>query len=419
MIFNQSAIQAICDAWSAEQDDPRKSLPKRSLPDIDKLAQLVEEAFVASLQRVEEQPTRFAIATLPRDEKGRAAILQGRRLEVLAFGTEIPFTADALSKLATACDPSLGCLLVDTGATRGIPWVIWGVAFFESSRLAFGKDPIAGLPCSMGFGSMRPDTLTISSLSPGSLDITRGERRVGQFVMGRFLPALPTPLSETAMGGHIASRILQKKVDKPYAAWYFREYRRWLEYLLVEIGRRGHGGTVIFCPESSWASVGNRCQGGQGMSRDLSLAQIIDTRYQEEQGISQKTGMDNFLSCMIGVEKCNEHIRSRLAFVAQLAVCDGALIIGEHFRPLLYGTMLPVKDWEGTAVTGKDGYGHGGTEYDLGQHGMRHRSAAAFVGEHEELFGFVISQDGPIRGFVRSKDGPLLVWSDCRASAFV
>ena len=419
MIFNRSAIEAVASAWAADREDERKRRTTRVLPEIEKLAWLIEVAFTASLQRVEERSTRFALAILPRTEDDHGTILQGRRSELLPFESAIPLSADALAKLATACDPSLGCLLVDVAGENRDDCLIWGISFYEPSGIGFGGSVESGIACSMNLGAMRPDTLMISSLSPGSLDITRGDSRIGQFVRGSFVPALVTPLSKAAMGAYIGTRILEKGTDLAYGNWYFWEYLRWLEYLLAEIGRRGHGGTLIFCPEVAWTDMRPLCQGGQRVSGDLSLAQIIDARHREEQEMKTAKGIEGMLSGIVGIDKCNEHMMNRLSFIAQLAVCDGAVVMCEHFKPLVYGTMLPARDWEGKVLAGQDGYGHGGEAYDLSQHGMRHRSAAAFIGSHEELFGFVVSQDGPIRGFVRSEDASLLVWRDCRTSMFV
>lgn len=418
MIFSSSVIEAISSTWSAHQEDPRKNQPQRELPDDPALARIIEVAFVASLLEVEGRRTRFALAVLPREETKRDLILGGRPSKTVAFESEIALTADALSRLATACDPSFGCLLVDTPVDSHGIWAIWGLGFYEPSGATFGGRSSAGLPCSIGFSAMRPDSLTITSLSPGSLDIIRGDSRIGQFVMGRFYPALPTPLSRMGMGKHIAKRIREEGASDRQGTWYFDQYVRWLEYLLAEIGRRGHGGTVLFCPRSLWRTVSSSCKGGQKVLGGLSLGQIFDAVYREESSIRPGAQMTDLLSATVGIEKCNEHLRRRLAFVAQLAVCDGALVVAEHFEPLAYGTMLPANDWEGPAVAGEDGYGHGGERYDLRQHGMRHRTAASFVAERERLFAFVISQDGPIRGFARGEAGSLLVWSDCRASAF-
>jgi hypothetical protein len=221
------------------------------------------------------------------------------------------------------------------------------------------------------------------------------------------------------MGADIGKRVSEAGVAQGDSDWYLAFYLRWLEYLLAETAKRGHGGTIVFCPSGAWAAIGALCQGGQRLSGDLSFGQIIAAQYRQEHELRMANGIGGVESCLVGIAKCDEHCAHRLSYVAQLASCDGALVIGEHFRPIAYGTMFPAVDWTGETRAGKDGFGHGGEPYDLLQHGMRHRSAACFVASHAPLFGFVISQDGPIRGFARSSDGVLLVWRDCRASMFV
>jgi hypothetical protein len=418
MIFADSAIEAIARAWQTDQEDPRKNRAARSIPKLEALSYLIEQAFQASLKRVEERPVRFAFAVLPLNEADRTSSLRGRRSEVLALDPLVRFTSDSLAKLGTACDPSLGCLLVDASAETADASMIWGSAFYEPSGIAFGESVRSGLPCSIGFEAWRPDVLVVSSVVPGSLEISRGDVRIGEFAMGEFRPALPTPLSPRAMGEQIAARVRGSGGDSAYEAWYLREYVRWLEYLLAEIGRRGHGGTAIFCPEAAWDRIGLQCQGGYRISGDLSLSQIIRTRYRAELALRQAKDIGAVSSELVDIARCGEHMRNRLAFVAQLATSDGALVVCEDFRPLAYATMLPAGDWPGPVIAGPDGYGHGGGVYDLLRHGMRHRSAAAFVGTHRELLGFVVSQDGPVRGFARGKGEALLVWSDCRSSVF-
>ncbi|GAH10424.1 unnamed protein product, partial [marine sediment metagenome] len=88
-MFNRSAIEDVASAWAADQEDERKGRTTRVLPEIEKLAWLIEIAFTVSLQRVEERSTRFALAILPRSEDDHDTILQGRRSELLRFESAI------------------------------------------------------------------------------------------------------------------------------------------------------------------------------------------------------------------------------------------------------------------------------------------------------------------------------------------
>jgi hypothetical protein len=411
-IFSNDAVESIRNAWDDDQNHPRKNRVKRSLPCPEMLAFLIEEAFIASLDRVEERPTSFAIAVLPREKELLAAIVQGRRAEVIPFEKPIAFSASMLAKLSPGCDPSVGALAVDLEAGEPQGSVIWGAVFFDSSALQLDS----GVGCGVGLDAWRPDTLTVSSSSPGSLNITRADVRIGQFTMGRFIRATPNPLSDMAMGAHIRHR-LSTSSDDAYDAWYFREFIRWLKYLLVEIGRRGHGGTVVHCTEEDWREARNACHGGHGVVGDLSMKSLVDLRHKEEQN-ARRNGVQGLLSAAVGIAKINKHMMDRLGFIAQLAVCDGALVVGEHLAPLAYGVMLPAETALADAVTGEDGFGGGGERYDLQRHGMRHRAAASFAARHEGVFCLVVSQDGPVRGFARDREGSLLVWPDCRETMF-
>jgi hypothetical protein len=115
----------------------------------------------------------------------------------------------------------------------------------------------------------------------------------------------------------------------------------------------------------------------------------------------------------------NRAIANRLNFLAQLACVDGALLLSDHLEPVAFGATVTARKWPGNVVVGPDSFGGGGQEFDLSRLGTRHNSAANFIGAFPYCYGFVLSQDGPIRGFIRKDENTLYCWPDCTVSMTV
>ena len=159
-----------------------------------------------------------------------------------------------------------------------------------------------------------------------------------------------------------------------------------------------------------------------GLSGDLQVRKLFERSIET---LSNKpTDIGSFSSKLLDDTKVRKLTRTRLDFIAQLASADGALLLTEEFEPIAFGAKLDSPDLNGwSIVVGPDGFGGGGEHFDLSELGMRHNSAARFLAAHPMTFGFVVSQDGPIRG-IAVQDGNehkciLLVWKDCRVSMFI
>ena len=118
---------------------------------------------------------------------------------------------------------------------------------------------VQGLTDSMGYplvSDFLPFALMCSRSQPshtGSLIVSRGDSQLGRFVLGNFYPSTPTPFVSRAMGDFVISSIRNSQSYQEHGSSYWHIYRDALEYILLEAGVRGHGGTIIVVPENKIA----------------------------------------------------------------------------------------------------------------------------------------------------------------------
>jgi hypothetical protein len=315
----------------------------------------------------------------------------------------LPFTPENLQKLSTVCDPRISALAISR-STESDGYQIWGIGFFAAA-----SDLFTEIPVSLGsFLSVRPDVLTVTVLSPGSMVISRGNGQIGRFLFGDFVPATPTPFASKAMGNDIISRIKTTQRYERHGVQYWHFYRDALQFLLREASARGHGGTLIVVPETEKEDWRSWFHARYSVTGSLQIGALI------EQILS--TANVGEMVVNLGWKHA---LHERLTQLAQLASADGALLLTRDFEPIAFGATLTAPEWRGEIIVGPDGFGGGGEKFDLVRLGTRHNSAANFVGACESCFGFVISADGPVRGFVRKDAKTLYCWPDCTVSMFV
>lgn len=405
-MFDPIVFEQVRRYWIADQEHPHRGRSQNPIPELGDFAALIETSFVASIQREEGRFANFALTLLFVDATGREQARSGSTQELIKFATALPLIPDAVTKLSPACDHRIGALAVSRLPQISGGYGIWGLLFFGRTTTRFDEVPVS----LQGFTMSRPDLLTVTAVSPGSLLVSRGIALIGRFILGKFTPARPTPFVSGAMGAVIIDSIRDSVGYQKYGNHYWHVYRDALEYLLSAAAARGHGGTIIVVPRNM---VG-KCEAG------------FQPRYGPAGRLRTTTLIEHSLGLMKGSDICitsgiayNGEIATRLDFLAQLSCIDGALLISEDLEVIDFGTTLRGEKWQGKVVIGPDGLGGGGEEFDLSRLGTRHNAAANFVGRFPHCYGFVVSQDGPIRGFVRKDESTLYCWPDCMASMFV
>ena len=402
-MFEARVFEQIREYWIADQNYPQRGPRQGSIPALRDFVVLVETAFVASLKREEERFPKFSVVLLSQKNKDKEQGSSGFKQEILVLNRRLPFNPESLAKLSPACDPQTGALIVSPPEDDSENYEIWGLMFFGPMTNRFNEIPVGD-----DFTTFRPDLLTVTAVSPGSLIVSRGNSQIGRFVLGSFSPATPMPFVSRAMGEFMISSIMNSQGYQRYENLYWHIYRDALQYLLLEAGARGHGGTIIVIPENKVAECRMSFQARYSLQGALRIEKLIE----QILSLPKSYEMSIYLSY-------NRAIVNRLNFLAQLACVDGALLLSGRLELIAFGTTLTAKKWPGNVVVGPDGFGTGGQGFDLSRLGTRHNSAANFIGEFPYCYGFVLSQDGPIRGFIRKDENTLYCWPDCTVSMFV
>lgn len=252
----------------------------------------------------------------------------------------------------------------------------------------------------------RPDIMMVGAISAGSLWITGGESQIERFLNGDFISATPEPFYPEAMGKYILASIDGNDGFKKHEAQYWLLYRGTLDVLLAEGSARGHGGTIIIIPDRRIEEFRDLFSATYSLADNFHLESIIDRL------MSQRS------SHMLDLA-LRKHCPERIEALAQLSCIDGALLLSTRLKVVSFGSVLKAPTWKGEILIGPDGFGGGGAKFDVSKLGARHKSGVNFIGACQGCYGFVISQDGPIRGFVRKERDTILCWPDCNVSMFV
>lgn len=387
-------IQRIIETWDMDQAHPLHGKIPSPLPPFHLLKEVVEIAYLASLEQEEGRPIRFALvmAGLSTDRDPMVAKQESEYLFHLK--SPLPFSVNSITKFAPALDPAISAMAI--GAIgKAEEMSIWGVFTFSPTEHPFSEIPV-WVYGELGY---RPDYFTIYANDAGSLVISRHHSQIGRILNGDFVPATPSPFTVRSLGRHLMEFIKDQPLYKTYEAAYWRIYRDVIEMLLSEASARGHGSIFIFLPAGS-------------LKEKYYLPRF---HFQEQVGIQPLLGQllqdDLDVPTSIAVRKT---VAERIRFLSQLGVIDGAVILSTELDLVCFGAMLIAPAWKGSIITGPDGSGEdGGEPLNPGRLGTRHNAGIAFAGAYEGSIVFVISQDGPVRVFMRAEDRTLLYWPDC------
>lgn len=402
-MFEEAIIRKIIEAWSADQAHPYRDRKQKPLPDPQDIRAILETTFLASIRQEEGRPITFSITLLYKDFNEEEERRSGHRYMIMPFNVSIPFTDDAVAKIAPAFDSKSTSFIVAPKDKTKSEYEIWGTMFYGPSTNRFNEIPLVIGDLSLS----RPDTITVTAVSPGSLVISRGGGIIGRFLSGNFEKATPNPFVSRAMGQYIMDIIKNHKGFEQFENSYWHAYRDTLLYLLSEVSTRGHGGTIVLIPSG----------------KVKEYESFIDTKYISKENFN----LEDLINRMLKEESSeilfnvamNKKYAERVTFLAQLSCIDGALILNDALHLLSFGSTLNAKKWSGKVETGHDGFGGGGENFDASKLGTKHNSAINFVGACPGSIAFVISQDGPVRGLIRKDEETVLCWPDCLVSMFL
>lgn len=405
-MFDSRIINQVMTLWDQATDAQDKTL---SFPLV---KNIMETAFLAGLHREEERPVQVTVSLTDPEAfhyDGPAGDSVLLRLE-----KRLPFTVNALMKLAAAFDPVTTALAVCH--VQGEPdhhLEIWG-AIFTSTRGGGRFDPVT-------LSLNPPEVFTVSCKKIGALSIYRGSDVIARFHAGRFSAPIPTPFSANLMGWALLHGIRSHPEFKRNGMGYWDVYRDFLNYLLIEVSNRGVGGAIIWLPEEMAYGPQHGILPRHILSSSPEGAPLIEDLCRMEREIkcslqASKEGQEG-ANCLVlkdTILECKRRIVEHAEILAQLTRVDGALIISSRLRVFSFGSVLAAPLWEGATMHGiENEHDHRLYPVNLVGYGTRHSSAVNFVGWSPGSVAFVISQDGPITGLACRDEKTVYWWPDC------
>lgn len=399
-MFEDALIKTILEYWSANQAHAPADRVLRQAPVFSDVKDLLEVAFLVSLEREENKETRVSIVlTSPQEIENPS---HRYRRDIRRFTESLLFTVDTVAKIAPAFDPALASIAVHRNAMSE-DLRCWGVIYYQPTLHRFNETPV--IP--VGGRCFRPDEFTITVRGSGSLQISRMNSNIGWFAKGKFIPASPTPFTSRSLGGYLMGSLKSTDLWNGYQTTFWNYYCDALELLLLESSSRGHGATIVLLPA------------GQTQVP----ADLVEFKYHFEPRLQPIPLLEELMKCereLVPAIAFQKALFEAIQALAQLSAVDGALITTNELELVTFGATLKAPKWSKGILMGPDGFGVlSGDQFPAQRYGTRHSSAINFAGACEGSTVFVISQDGPTRAFVRSNDETVLCWPDCTQSMFI
>jgi len=392
-------------------------------PEPEEIDQIIRTAFFASIQREEANFITFSLVFLPthKDAKPRHNLSEFN--EFLTFVNPVDLTVETVRKLADAIDEKTSALAIEK---RGTQYMITGIIPFGRSSSLLGNTS-GGYP--------RPEALTVTARSPGSLIISRANSVIGRFVAGEFKMAQATPFHSKALGGDLIDRVSSHDVYGELETGYWHWYASSLQHLLRSTSGRGHGGTIIWLPREITETALTQVALGHQLTEFTpiydTLLEVLrnekilkgtqDQILDEHRDGSQHTSTNistNSVVLPLHLSQLKMKLTTLLNTLAQIACTDGAMLIDEYFVPMRFGARLCAEEWSGPIRHGPTPDFNSSEEIRRSRFGTRHNSAIDFVGMVPGSIAFVLSQDGPVRAITRRNE-TVCIWPDSLNTVFV
>ncbi|AGX88732.1 putative sensor domain DACNV-containing protein [Candidatus Symbiobacter mobilis] len=337
-----------------------RKIPLAPLPPPDQFRHMLSSALVASRMTEEGRPIKLRLVYEQNPSQFGNIYL--------GFSVAVDCSPQNFTKLAPAFDFGDCALVLSLSDKNEIE--IQGILKEQRSyrnrlrREAYCAQPHPSQKRSNQTGlAIRVESAGVLSLSVGTNVPFITMQDTGETIVQKYISSLfPKDLNSYLLNAFPQTNVMIKKGLRLQA----------LDYLLTEIGQRGHGATLLIVPPDAKKPA-------------------------DELHYATRSFNENLPLCLDGdIEHTEPEIVAHLNFLAQLATVDGALVLTDEFELIGFAAKL--------RVLPVDYVYQGNKPVNIDAFGMRHNSGAGFASACEGAFVFVISADGPLSVFYRPKN---------------
>jgi hypothetical protein len=267
-----------------------------------------------------------------------------------------------------------------------------------------------------------PSALLVQVDRPGRLKVYQGQFAVASLSDGTLsLNRINIPLFLHKVA-HDGLRCLAKSFTVPeleqprdFESFWFTALCNVFSAIANSISVSGHGGMLTVLKAGSSLPedlVRTKYVCHSSALRDAFIAFINARNTTADFWTASETGeswQGNAHEAELKLISATEHLVEAIRFVAQMAGCDGAILLTSDLKLLGFGSEIRTEMAPEVSVSQVTDELH--EDYrscDLEQFGMRHRSAIKLVSRLPETSVLAVSQDGPISA-VWAKDGSVIV----------
>lgn len=411
-------------------------VPIPPLPNRDIFNKLIEVVYHASFLTEERRRIWFRVIFTPAKTMKKRRIKDLSNDRIIKFHSPRLFNESELLKLAPSADPTQVMIGVWGEIKKDLK--IWGLIETGTSWWDMGRHETNG-------AIAPPDALTLSSMKPDRLNVSRGGEPLLVLDQGKVL----IPYSNVFFRGPIfeylakgaqqlydetCRKIGRSKFDPEGFDDDYPEkaYIWFIQRILIRIRENFHGGTLIMIPDElniDDTRVRDRITIKYPCHYDEAWTSLINELVKHKQyydsysKLKDKNELSNkefwrYRLSASAYDEAKEDVRRAAKFLATLSAVDGAVVITDKLRLLGFGAEIIAMSPSLKEVhIISDSDNHGGEAHSLEFYGTRHRSAFRFCSSFEGSIAFIVSQDGGIR-IVKRVGSKVLVWPTTNVGLF-
>lgn len=403
LLFDLKKIRSIVRQWDPEERIANNRFLHKHVNDI------MEAVFLAALKRNEDRPVMVGVSII--DMRSLSDTEHCEEHTILKFGQKQLLSVDSLVKLSPAFDSDTTILAAWPSDQDSSILELWGAIF--TSRQGSNRFDI--LPMELALSN----TLTIISQKTGVLSVYKRNELITRFSSGIFIDSSRAHYMSNLIGHRFLDLVKQHKEFDLYGLDYWNIYRDFVDYLLTETRRIGHGGTIVFMEPHPSDTESKHIIPQYSLTNSAEGAKLIRELCKYELAVNCNSSKETILFDGIevvdkNIVKCKRKLIEYAGILARMTCVDGALILSDRLCPVSFGTFLMAPTWEGRIGYWKDVKEQSIPRADFfSKYGTRHNAAINFVGHYQKSIVFVISQDGPIAGLTKKNKTIIHWWPNC------